>query len=94
MEENEGTYLRHIGWWQGVLPVTHDKHYRNGPHLQYKACLDEADRADAGAAAAVRDAEGLVQVEVADIRADQPRLDEPDLHMRQTCKRNTQHYSY
>ena len=77
-----------------MLPVTHDKHYRNGPHLQYKACLNEADRADAGAAAAMRDAGGLVQVEVADIRADQPRLDEPDLHMRQTCKRNTQHYSY
>jgi hypothetical protein len=36
-----------------------------------------ADRADARAAAAVRDAEGLVQVEVADVRADEAGLVRP-----------------
>jgi hypothetical protein len=39
--------------------------------------LDHADRAHAGAAAAVRDAEGLVQVEVADIGADVARRQSP-----------------
>ena len=36
------------------------------------------DRADAGAAAAVRDAEGLVEVEVGHVGAEPPRLGEPD----------------
>jgi hypothetical protein len=36
-----------------------------------------ADRADAGAAAAVRDAEGFVEVEVADIGADEAGLVRP-----------------
>ena len=40
--------------------------------------LADADRADAGAAAAVRDAEGLVQVEVADVGAEPARLGQPD----------------
>ena len=39
----------------------------------------DADRADAGAAAAMRDAEGLVQVEVADVGADAGRAGEADL---------------
>ena len=39
---------------------------------------DDADRADAGAAAAVRDAEGLVQVEVADVGAELARRGEAD----------------
>ena len=40
--------------------------------------LADADRADARAAAAVRDAEGLVQVEVADVGAEAARLGQPD----------------
>ncbi len=36
------------------------------------------DRADAGAAAAVRDAEGLVQVQVRDVAAELARLGQPD----------------
>ena len=40
--------------------------------------LADADRADARAAAAVRDAEGLVQVEVADVGAEPARPGQPD----------------
>ena len=40
-----------------------------------------ADRPHAGAAAAVRDAEGLVQVEVADIRAEIAGPGQPDLRV-------------
>jgi hypothetical protein len=40
-----------------------------------------ADRTHAGAAAAVRDAEGLVQVQVADVGADVARAGEPDLRV-------------
>ena len=39
---------------------------------------DDADRADARAAAAVRDAEGLVQVEVADVAAELARRGHAD----------------
>ena len=41
----------------------------------------DADRAHAGAAAAVRDAEGLVQVEVADVGADVARAAQADLRV-------------
>ena len=41
----------------------------------------DADRAHAGAAAAVRDAERLVQVEVADVGADVARAAEADLRV-------------
>ena len=41
----------------------------------------DADRPHAGAAAAVRDAEGLVQVEVADVGADVARAAEADLRV-------------
>ena len=46
--------------------------------------LRDADRAHARAAAAVRDAERLVQVEVADVGADVARPAEPDhrVHVR------------
>ena len=37
-----------------------------------------ADRADARTAAAVRDAERLVQVEMADVGAERARLSQPD----------------
>ena len=46
--------------------------------------LDHAHRADAGAAAAVRDAEGLVQVQVADVAAELARRRQADqrVHVR------------
>ena len=43
--------------------------------------LGHADRPHARAAAAVGDAEGLVQVEVADVGADVARAAEPDLRV-------------
>ena len=49
------------------------------PGREGRQLLRQTDRADAGAAAAVRDAEGLVQVEVADVRAHVPRAREADL---------------
>ena len=48
----------------GVLRVRRQVRREVGAH---------ADRADAGAAAAVRDAEGLVQVEVGDVAAELAR---------------------
>src|SRR4028118_1125974 len=51
---------------------------RRGPGRERPQVLAGADRPDAGAAAAVRDAEGLVQVEVADVGAEPPRPGQPD----------------
>ena len=48
------------------------------PRQERHQVLADADRADARAAAAVRDAEGLVQVEVADVGAEAARLGQPD----------------
>src|ERR1043165_5571720 len=43
--------------------------------------FSDADRSDAGAAAAVRDAEGLVEIEMANVGADIARAAETDLRI-------------
>ena len=51
------------------------------PGQERREVLRDADRAHAGAAAAVRDAERLVQVEVADVGADVAGAAEADLRV-------------
>src|SRR4051794_20321097 len=48
-----------------------------GARQERRQVLADADRTHAGAATAVRDAKGLVQVEVADVGAEPPRLGQP-----------------
>jgi hypothetical protein len=48
------------------------------PRQERHQVLGHADRPDAGATAAVRDAEGLVEVEVAHVGAEAPRPGQPD----------------
>ena len=49
-----------------------------GPGRNCARCAPTADRTDAGAAAAVRNAEGLVQVQVRDVGAELARRGEAD----------------
>ena len=59
-----------------VLPAQ----VRDGvPRQERRQMRGHADRAHAGPAAPVRDAEGLMQIEVAHVGADVPRPAEPDL---------------
>ena len=51
------------------------------PRQERRQVRGDADRAHAGTAAAVRDAERLVQVEVADVGADVARAAEADLRV-------------
>jgi hypothetical protein len=61
-----------------TAPLTAGRPRRAVPWQERHQVLDHADRADARAAAAVRDAEGLVQVQVRDVAAELARRGQAD----------------